>query len=323
MAVLRQSSQLGSVMGIEGGARKRVHRLQLERLGRQPSALSPLRYPGSKRQLIPLFEKLITANSPVPQLFVEPFAGGASVGLHLIADGWVDRLLLADSDPLLASFWEVACFDPHWLVDAMWDTPVTVAKWSHFRDNPVRSKRDRALACLFLNRTSFSGILHEQAGPLGGWDQASDYKIDCRFPKNTLEQRILHIGKLADNGFIEDVWHADYRDTIGLVRRRQGYKENRIWLYLDPPFYAKSQKLYRDSFSENDHQTLARLVTRLSGRWVLSYDFHPEIEELYLQESATSHEVKVVECLYKASAPSKRADELIISSLPRISGGAR
>jgi site-specific DNA-adenine methylase len=72
---------------------------------------SPLRYPGAKSRLIPAISTLV-ANAATHRsvrtvdLFVEPFAGGASVSLALVGAGLVERVLLADADPLVASFWQ-------------------------------------------------------------------------------------------------------------------------------------------------------------------------------------------------------------------------
>src|ERR1700730_5477532 len=57
-------------------------------LGRRP-VLSPLRYPGGKRRLVPYVASAIRANGLEPDVFVEPFAGGASVSLGLAFFGGV------------------------------------------------------------------------------------------------------------------------------------------------------------------------------------------------------------------------------------------
>jgi hypothetical protein len=59
--------------------------------------------------------------------------------------------------------------------------------------------RDIAVKCLFLNRTTFSGILHGRAGPMGGRKQQSDYKIDCRFNKDGLRLVDLRYSASAVN----------------------------------------------------------------------------------------------------------------------------
>ncbi|HEX8231002.1 MAG TPA: effector-associated domain EAD1-containing protein [Chloroflexia bacterium] len=50
------------------------------------SIVSPLRYPGSKRRLAGYIEATLRINNLRPALFVEPFAGGASVALQLLTD---------------------------------------------------------------------------------------------------------------------------------------------------------------------------------------------------------------------------------------------
>ena len=61
------------------------------------------------------------------------------------------------------------------------------------------------MKCLFLNRTTFSGILGGHAGPIGGRSQSSDHTIDCRFNKDALAERILNVKRLHDEGRIAGV----------------------------------------------------------------------------------------------------------------------
>ncbi len=155
---------------------------------------SPLRYPGAKSGLasaISHLVKMASASIGRPHLFVEPFAGGASTALRLAGAGVVDRVLLADADPLVARFWQVAAANTDWLIDRMWSEPVTLERWDYWRSwTPTRADDcNVAMKCLFLNRTTFSGILHGRAGPIGGRQQTSQYAIDCRFNKQALEQR--------------------------------------------------------------------------------------------------------------------------------------
>jgi D12 class N6 adenine-specific DNA methyltransferase len=147
---------------------------------------SPLRYPGAKRQLIPLFTDLLIAQPRRVSTFVEPFAGGASVALHLAVTGLVDRVVIAERDPLLYAFWYTAAFDTAWLQQAVTEVEVSVAQWERFKAFPGRTRREKALACLYLNRTSFSGILYRRAGPIGGREQRGKYKIGCRFNPEAL-----------------------------------------------------------------------------------------------------------------------------------------
>jgi DNA adenine methylase len=264
---------------------------------------SPLRYPGAKSGLADVIGELVNAASTKlgkPRLFVEPFAGGASTSLRLAGADIVDRVLLADADPLVACFWKVAAEHTDWLIDRMWDEPVTLERWDYWRAWTPKSLDDRDLAvkCLFLNRTTFSGILHGRAGPIGGRKQESDYKIDCRFNKNGLAARLRFVGDLYRSNRLADVWCRDWRDTMADVAEWYATLiPDRVVTYLDPPYLEKSPKLYGHSFDPLGgyadpqsplekadwlrgfgHYHLAEyLRRRAQNRWILSYDDHPEL----------------------------------------------
>lgn len=52
--------------------------------------------------------------------------------------------------------------------------------------------------------------------------------------------------------------------------------------YLDPPYYVKGSKLYRNFYEHQDHCSIRELLERnRSGRWVVSYDDVPPIRSIY------------------------------------------
>ena len=264
---------------------------------------SPLRYPGAKSGLGTVIGDLIESAARqlgTPELFVEPFAGGASTALRLAGAGIVRRVLLADADPLVARFWQVAAADTEWLIDRLMDEPVTLNRWDHWRAwHPSHpDDRDIAVKCLFLNRTTFSGILHGRAGPIGGRKQESAYPIDCRFNKEALAARLRFVGDLYATNRLADVWCKDWAETLDDVT--EWYPQlipNRVVAYLDPPYWSKSAKLYARSFDPAggyaeskspleqsdwlgglEHYRLAEYLRRHAQiRWILSYDDHPEL----------------------------------------------
>lgn len=293
--------------------------------------ISPLRYPGSKRQLVPIIESLVKANVPPPKLFVEPFVGGATASLRLVGTGAVERVLLADLDPLVASFWKTAAFDTEWLIKAMYAEDVTVDRWLHWRDakNPAKERRRHlALKCLFLNRTTFSGILHRRAGPIGGKKQTSANTIDCRFNKATLQKRIEAVGDLAATGRIVDVWCLDYESTLKRVWERFDHLDaSEVVLYLDPPYVDKAIKLYGSSFDDDEHTRLTNTLTTCKYRWLLSYDDCPEIRSRYEVLPATGQRPEpmtptrlLVEHFYSAAGGTSRSrrDELVVTNFPCV-----
>lgn len=275
---------------------------------------SPLRYPGAKRGLSGRISELLRSALSTRllsdvALFVEPFAGGAATSLRLVGAGVVERVLLADADPLVAAFWQVAASDTERLIDRMTDEhrrfaasgTEGVARWDHWRSwRPAAGAKqetvrfEAAVKCLVLNRTTFSGILHGSAGPIGGRQQSSAYPIACRFHPHALAERLRYVQHLYEGGRIVDVWCKDWRATLADVA--EWYPQlvpNRVVAYLDPPYVSKSRKLYQRSFDPHGgyaaamrstlewsdlfmHERLAEYLRgKVQFRWILSYDADP------------------------------------------------
>ncbi|MFE2625898.1 hypothetical protein ACFXKH_38535, partial [Streptomyces caelestis] len=234
--------------------------------------------------------------------------------------GVAEHGVLADVDPLVAAFWKTAAFDASWLISSMHELTITVEEWDRWRAASPRSRRDRALKCLFLNRTTFSGILHGRAGPIGGRAQTSKYTIDCRFGLDGLTRRINGVAELASTGRLLDVWQADWRTTLQRVSERFGFLEDHeVVVYLDPPYVDKALWLYEWSFDSGEHGALASaLLADTHYRWLLSYDDHGAVRDLYCgqQGQTTLH----VSHRYTAAGSEKRTvkDELLVTNLPTI-----
>src|SRR5438552_3711049 len=73
----------------------------------KPSTLSPFRYPGGKSRLRAVIIDWILQLGFRPTQFVEPFAGGASVGLAVAELDLADHVTLAEIDPDVSAVWEV------------------------------------------------------------------------------------------------------------------------------------------------------------------------------------------------------------------------
>jgi len=128
-------------------------------------------------------------------------------------------------------------------------------------------------SAFFLNRTNRSGILG--AGVIGGKNQEGDYRLDARFNKKDLTERIYRV--------------ARHRDCITL--RNQDAQAFLLsicpklpWntlVYLDPPYYVKGSDLYENHYVHVDHVHLAQVVQELSLPWMVSYDNVREVELVY------------------------------------------
>lgn len=278
--------------------------------------LSPLRYPGGKRRLVPYIAALLRENALEPDLFVEPFAGGASVALELASLGLVKKIALADQDPWIASFWQTVFEDCDWLCKQVETITVDLATWDRFKHGRGRSRRWQALACLFLNRTSFNGALHRKAGPIGGRTQASSYDLACRFPRERLIGRLRACEQLAKRGQVSWARCVPAQDAIRDARRQATASGENTFFYLDPPFWAKSSQLYRYGFRDFQHEELAESLRWLREPWLLSYDMAREVIDLYRKHDVCRANV---ELLYTATQRTAY-EELVITNqavLPR------
>jgi len=281
---------------------------------REASILSPLRYPGAKRRLSGYIAETLRLNSLRPKLLVEPFAGGLSVALQLLNDNLVEKIAVGEKDPLVASFWKIVFGESEWLINEIKNTSVNLEKWDYFKKNSFRTHRERALACIFLNRTSFSGIIAPSAGPIGGRSQTSDYKIDCRFNVETLAKRIRQAAALSKRVLFVD--QADWQQTISKVKNL-GYKRNEVFYYLDPPFFNKAENLYTYYFDNSNHRGLHNSLMKLRQPWLLSYDKADSIIEMY---SHNGYGPKHIDILYSIGASGSRpkTQEVVITNIPTL-----
>lgn len=215
-------------------------------------------------------------------MLIEPFAGGASVSIGLLEAGCVENIALSDKDFLVASFWKtVFSARAGELADMVASVEVTLDRWRRIKLAKPSSEMEAAFNCIFLNRTSFSGILNDKAGPIGGQKQQSRYKIDCRFNREKLASRILELSEFRKNVIFVEC--QDYGETIEQVRQTalcQGRLHEVLW-YFDPPFFEKADKLYRHTLTDTGHLLFRQLLRRIEGHWILSYDDVPQARQYY------------------------------------------
>jgi DNA adenine methylase len=236
-------------------------------LRKNVSIISPLRYPGSKRRLVSYIKETLKLNECYPDLWVEAFAGGASVSLQLLNDGVVKKIGLVERDPLVASFWKTVFFDTRWLIKKIRTIEVSIDRWHHYKLKAPKTVREEALTCLFLNRTSFSGILAANAGPLGGREQLSQYSLDCRFPRETLVKRVEQAASLSEN--VAFIWNETWLRSQSRILQMQTHENlppaKNTAFYFDPPFFKKANALYRYYFNEQDHIRLRNSILNFIG----------------------------------------------------------
>jgi len=230
--------------------------------------LSPLRYPGGKRLLLRFLRAIVLRNARPHATYVEPFAGGAAIALGLLRSGDVDQAIIGDADPAIAAFWNAVLEHPSEFNDLVRNCQVTIDTWHEQAHTLKHADPTDTLAlgfaAFFLNRTNHSGIL--RARPIGGLDQTGHYKLDCRFNKADLLQRLHHVAKLADR---ITIYSGDALDLLALLSHRP---VDATLVYADPPYLTKSSDLYLDTMTYEKHQELAYTLSTRFRQWIVSYD---------------------------------------------------
>jgi len=238
--------------------------------------VTPLRYPGGKASLAAFFDRVIQSQGWNNITYIEPYAGGAGAALSLLVQGKVSRIVINDFDPAVYAFWKSAVEHPQAFIKRVKNTPLTIEEWKKqkeiYKEKNLKKPLELGFATFYLNRTNRSGVL--DAGPIGGMNQAGKWKIDARFNRITLAERIKLIAKNRDK---ITVLNLDGVEVIKKYSRKKG-----AFFYIDPPYYKKGAMLYLNAFNPDKHQELAdTLNARAESNWLLSYDAVDEIREMY------------------------------------------
>ena len=156
---------------------------------------SPLRYPGGKGKLTPFIEMLIEAYGHKGGTYIEPFAGGAGVAIELLERDIVSRIVINDLDKGIYSFWRAILNETDRFIDAIIQAPLDMTEWHKQHEICLAQNQkysfELGFATFYMNRTNRSGII--KGGVIGGQDQAGIWKLDARFNKKELIDRIQKI----------------------------------------------------------------------------------------------------------------------------------
>ena len=239
---------------------------------------SPLRYPGGKQKLANFLARVCKINH-ISGHYIEPYAGGAAIALHLIIDGNVSEITINDKDRSIYAFWYSVLNHTDELCGLIKKTKVSIRNWH--KQKEVQTRKDSApllklgFSTFFLNRTNRSGIIG--GGLIGGLKQDGDYKINCRFNKKKL---ISCIRKIAE---YKDRIHVCNLDALELIKEIKDDQDcTKKILYFDPPYYLKGESLYLNSYVYKDHKEVARAIKSIkNAHWIVTYDNTLPIRKLY------------------------------------------
>lgn len=237
---------------------------------------SPLRYPGGKSCIFNFMTHFICENDMIGINYAEPYTGGAGLALKLLFNEYVAKIYINDLDPSIYALWKALVNNPDAICKWIEMVDVNVKTWEYYKHIQANyqtvDELELAKSTLFLNRTNVSGII--KGGVIGGINQTGKYKINARFNKDDLINRIKKIQQFSSRIVISNKDGVDFLKTIDR-------KHSDFFVYLDPPYYKKGSNLYMNYFNDADHDKLSKHVGEMKNKWLVSYDYHDFILKLY------------------------------------------
>lgn len=263
---------------------------------------SPLRYPGGKGKLEPFMELLIRQTGHLGGTYVEPFAGGAGIALELLEKGIVSDIVINDLDKGIYSFWRAILTETDRFINNIRNVELSIDEWNRQReiiDDCSRYSYELGFATFYLNRTNRSGII--KGGVIGGIEQAGNWRMDARFNREALIERIVKIASRKNHIYLYN------KDVNSFIQNYLPKYQQNAFVYFDPPYFDKGKQLYLNFFSYDDHVRIERMINnQVNCDWVITYDDVQEIADIY-----QNHILKRFDLNYSA-AVKRKASEIII-----------
>jgi DNA adenine methylase len=248
-------------------------------------SISPFRYPGGKAFLYKYLLGRVNALPDGPRYYAEPFCGGAGAATILLKLDAVDEIHLNDADPKIYSAWKAILDEPDRFAEAILNTPINLETWQSCRNLAESNNEcsfELGFATFFLNRTSRSGIV-VGAGPIGGYGQRGNWKIDARFNRDDLIERVRWLGSMKRR------IKLTREDALTFLSRSpERIPLNNALFFVDPPYVTAGGRLYLNAMNEGKHIALSDMLQDGTlPHWVLTYDDHPLIRDLYGSQTIT------------------------------------
>jgi DNA adenine methylase len=234
---------------------------------------SPFRYPGGKTWLVPRIRQWFASLSAKPAELMEPFAGGASVGLAVAFEQLAGHVTLVERDEQVAAVWHtILSDDAAWLAQAVLHFDLTPASVKAVLGRTDLTQQEQALQTIIKNRVNRGGILAAGAGLLKEGENGKG--LASRWYPETLSKRILAIAARKES------IHFIPGDGLELLQQRT--QQEGVAYFIDPPYTAGGKKsgkrLY--IYSEVDHERLFVLASTLRGDFLMTYEDDEQVRRL-------------------------------------------
>ncbi len=236
---------------------------------------SPFRYPGGKTWLVPRIRQWLES-LPISQRshLVEPFAGGAIVGLSALFDGLVERVTLVEIDAEVAAVWDTIINrgEADQLATRILEFRLTPDSVAEALNSAPLTCCERAFQTILKNRINRGGILAPGAGQIKQGENGKG--LGSRWYPATLARRIRDIDAIRHQlTFIS----GDGLDTMRAFQGQHG-----TVFFIDPPYTVSRRHPGSRLYTHHtlDHETLFSLARSLAGDFVMTYDPSDAIQNL-------------------------------------------
>jgi DNA adenine methylase len=242
----------------------------------QVNQLSPFRYPGGKTWLVPEIREWLKSIKSVPDVFVEPFAGGAIAGLTAAAEGLAYGVVLSELDEDVSAVWR-AIFQGtdesvKWLCRQITSFDVTLENVRRILASEPKSDAARAFRTIIKNRVQRGGIMAPGAGLVKEGEGGRGLR--SRWYPETLSARIRVLRALRDK-----VTFLPYDAFFAI---EQFIANPKASFFIDPPYTAGGKKAGARLYSHNEvnHEKLFALMATARGNVMMTYDDTSEVRSL-------------------------------------------
>jgi DNA adenine methylase len=269
---------------------------------------SPFRYPGGKTWLVPYVIQWLIHLPQRPADFIEPFAGGAIIGLTIAFEKLANHVTLVELDENVASVWRAIIYgDFEWLANEIIRFDLSPENVDAEISKTVDSVEEKAFQTILRNRINRGGILAPGAGRIKNGENGKGIK--SRWYPETLSKRILSIGKIRER--------ITFIEGDGLRVLEQNTNRTDVVYFIDPPYSAAGKKAGTRLYThfDIDHERLFTLAESLRADFLMTYD-----NALGVKQMADQHGFVTELVAMKNTHHAEMAELLISRSLKWLYG---
>ena len=223
-------------------------------------------YYGGKYELSKTLVPLI----PHHNRYIEVFAGGLSMFFRKSKAKWN---VLNDIDNNIVNLYMCVIHKHDELVENLFWIPKSRKLFLDFREEIKENREieipdpERAAKYFYCIRNSFNKLIH------------TPFSMNKDMNKNW-DEEFKYSKMFLGGATIENL-------DFGTLFDKYYPKEDDFW-YLDPPYIIATEKgsYYMNNFTIEDHTRLRDRVNEIDkagGKFMVSYDYRPEVKELYKQ----------------------------------------